>query len=122
MKTLVELCYGVPEQETKENKPMKTIDIIAKEWFDKVNGNSYFSAIIVIDYGTEKAKEYKLPFQYGYGSHYIDMAGEYIRKNILHLPEEKNGYFILWQYCRDNKKILRTTKHENCKKRELQQA
>ena len=29
---------------------MKTLDINAREWFDKVNGNSYFSAQIVVDY------------------------------------------------------------------------
>ena len=98
---------------------MKTIDINAKEWFDKVNGNRYFSAEIVIDYGTKQVKEYKLPFQYGYGSHYIDMAGEYIRKEILHKEPKKKGYFILWQYCKDNNIILRTSKQENCKKREL---
>jgi hypothetical protein len=47
---------------------MKTIDINAKEWFDKVNGNSYFSAVITIDFGMPTQKEYRLPFQYGSGT------------------------------------------------------
>ena len=38
---------------------------ITKEWFDKINGNSYFSVEIE---DIEKDIIYKLPFQYGYGS------------------------------------------------------
>lgn len=36
-----------------------------KEWHDKINGNTYFSACID---DIEKEKNYKIPFQYGYGS------------------------------------------------------
>jgi hypothetical protein len=100
---------------------MKTIDINAKEWFDKVNGNSYFSAVITLDYGTPEAKEYKLPFQYGYGEHYIDMANQFLMsENIIPFKRHENGsHEPLWQYCKDNNIILRTSKQENCKKREL---
>jgi len=100
---------------------MKTIDVNAKEWFDKVNGNSYFSAVITLDYGTAEAKEYKLPFQYGYDEHYIDMANQYlIKENIIKGKRHDNGsYPALWQYCKDNNIILRTSKQENCKKRDL---
>jgi len=38
---------------------------ISKEWFDKINGNSYFSTQIE---DIKKDIIYKLPFQYGYGS------------------------------------------------------
>jgi len=38
---------------------------ISKEWFDKINGNSYVSTQIE---DIEKDIIYKLPFQYGYGS------------------------------------------------------
>jgi len=47
-----------------------TLDINALNWFDKVNGNSYFSAQITINYGTPTANTIKLPFQYGYGDQY----------------------------------------------------
>ena len=30
---------------------VKTIDVQVKEWFDKVNGNSYFAGIITINFG-----------------------------------------------------------------------
>ena len=38
---------------------------VTKEWFDKINGNSYFSVEIE---DIEKDITYKLPFQYGYGN------------------------------------------------------
>lgn len=53
---------------------IKTIDVNAKEWFDKVNGNSYFSAIITLNYGMKSDATIKLRFQYGYGSSYLDMT------------------------------------------------
>ena len=59
---------------------IKTIDINALEWFDKVNGNSYFSAIVTLNYGMKNAKVLKLPFEYGYGDHYIDMSNQLLIK------------------------------------------
>jgi hypothetical protein len=94
---------------------MKTLDINAKEWFDKVNGNSYFSASIVIDYDLPTYKKYFLPFQYGYGDSfqwqsfkYLQETGE-IGENITHL----------WQ-LRDNGVIIRTNKR-NALKRDLKE-
>ena len=48
-----------------------------KQWRDKINGNTYFSAQID---DIEKEKKYNIPFQYGYGS-----QGEYTCKNYLGL-------------------------------------
>ena len=46
--------------------------IISKEWRDKANGNSYFSAQIE---NTANGKLIaKLPFQYGYGDHSLNVA------------------------------------------------
>lgn len=103
---------------------VKTIDIIALEWFDKNGGNSYFSASISINFGTKSQKDYSLPFQYGYGEHYIDMANQYLIENGIIKGEryDNGGYPALWRYCKDNKIILRTTKHENRKKRELKKS
>ena len=67
-----------------------------RRWFDKVNGNSYFSGEVTLNYGTKYVKSYKMPFKYGYGSHYIDMAGELLRKEVLKIEKPKQGYFILW--------------------------
>ena len=35
---------------------LKTIDINAKEWRDKINGNSYFSSDVTLNYGMENEK------------------------------------------------------------------
>jgi len=98
---------------------IKTIDIQAKEWFDRTYGNSYFSANITINYGMKTQKTIFLPFQYGYGSHYQDMAGKELLKLKLVKQDPNSTYFSLWRYCEDNKIILRTSKRENCLKREL---
>ena len=52
----------------------KSIDIQAKEWFDKVNGNSYFAGTITLNFGTETEETFLIPFQYGYGSQYEQEA------------------------------------------------
>lgn len=98
---------------------IKTIDLQAKEWFDKVNGNSYFSANITINYGMETQQNIFLPFQYGYGSHYADVASQKLLKLKLVKQNTKNTFFSLWNYCSENKIILRASKRENCLKREL---
>lgn len=47
---------------------MKTIDIEAREYFDKANGNSYFSARVTIDWTLPTERTIYVPFQYGYGT------------------------------------------------------
>jgi hypothetical protein len=71
------------------NKTEKMIIIRGKEWFDKINGNSYFSAQVeyngVIHY---------IPFQYGYGDAYIYEALNKIGfENIREAKEQ--GFMIV---------------------------
>lgn len=96
---------------------IKTIDVNALEWFDKINGNSYFAGTIIINYGMKTAKTYTMPYQYGYGSQY-----EYEAFEIL----EKEGYFTdmninhLWQ-VKNHGIILRSNLQKNCLKKELKE-
>lgn len=62
---------------------IKTLDINARSWFDKVNGNSYFSGQIVINYGLEDKKCLFMPFQYGYGDQYIWEALNTLKRENL---------------------------------------
>jgi hypothetical protein len=87
---------------------IKTIDIHAKEWRNR-HGNSYFSAVIILDYGTPEETRIDIPAQYGYGDHYKTVAGE-----VLGVPAK-----ILWQWCADRGVILRCHKETGCLKREV---
>ena len=93
---------------------IKTIDINAKQWFDKVNGNSYFSAIVDINYKLSDWIVLKLPFQYGYGEHYKNMCFKEICKE-LDLTTSHN----LWSFCDDHNIILRANIQTGCLKREV---
>ena len=97
---------------------IKTIDINANEWFDKINGNSYFSAVITLNFGMKSEKNIDIPFQYGYGEHYIDVCNQKLIK-LDYIKNNNRSYTHLWQYAEDNNIILRTSKKENCLKREL---
>lgn len=86
---------------------MKTIDIHGKEWRDRLNGNTYHSVKIVIDYGKNTPYEYIVKGEFKYLTSNLQYASE-----LLRIPN-------LWQYCRDNRIILREYSEKNCKKREV---
>ena len=88
---------------------------IAKEWFDKVNGNSYWSARVE---DIEKDITYVFPWQYGYGdqslhevmkalnlSHYEHEKVKYIKiekclkKEIVEHGEANGGYWLEDKGC-----------------------
>ena len=64
----------------------RSLFVEGREWFDKVNGNSYFSARIWVDGGQVAI----LPFQYGYGDQFQYEA----QKKLLDLgwlPQESKN-------------------------------
>ncbi len=99
-------------------KTIKTIDIEAKTWFDKVNGNSYFACLITTNYGTDSEQVFKIPFSYGYGNRFEYEAIKLLKENNI-LPENLGGY--LREYCENNGIILRMSHDKNCLKRELKE-
>jgi hypothetical protein len=93
---------------------VQTIDIQAKEWFDKINGNSYFAGLITVNFGMPTEKRYTMPFQYGYGSQYEQEAREIlINKGLI---PTKDSYEL-----RQSGIIIRSSIQRNCKKRELKE-
>lgn len=99
---------------TQTTNPVKvqTIDINAKEWFDKVNGNSYFAGYVTINYGQPDAIKIDMPFQYGYGDSY-----QYAAMTLL---KEKGYTDARYMHeLREQNIILRYNIQRNCKKREL---
>lgn len=96
---------------------IKTIDVTAYEWFDKVNGNSYFAGTITINFGMKGQQTINMPYQYGYGDHYRDMAFKALQENnIIPMQPDLTPH---WRYYEDNNIIARHTKHTNCKKADL---
>ena len=96
---------------------IKTVDVNAKEWFDKVNGNSYFSYNVTINFGLKTEKSFYMPMQYGYGSHYEDQAFKELQKKGF-IPEQE-GMIAPWRYYQENNIVYRHSKQEGCKKRDL---
>jgi hypothetical protein len=100
---------------TQKETQIKTIDLQAKEWFDKLNGNSYFSAIITLNFGLDNEKTINVPFQYGYGSQHEYVALHQLQcENLAPLK-----YSNLFTFCNDNNIELRRSKKENCTKKEV---
>ena len=96
---------------------IKTIDVTAKEWRDKVNGNSYFAGKVTINYAMPDEKTFVMPFQYGYGEQYLYESGATLRRNGFNTIPETN----LTRYARENGIILRHSIQKNCLKRELKE-
>ena len=71
--------------------PSQNIYAIVRRWFDKANGNSYFSSRVTIPLSTGKRISFVIPFQYGYGSQpESEIIGTLFRLKIL---KEKKAYF-----------------------------
>ena len=81
---------------------MKTKYLVTtKEWRDRTYGNTYFSSQIE---NLEDGMTYKLPFQYGYGTH-----SEFIAKEFLNLK----GF--------NSDLPIKFIKIPNCKQREVKE-
>ena len=98
---------------------IKTIDVNAKEWFDKVNGNSYFSGEIVVNYQMKNEQTFIMPFQYGYGEMYLQIARDVLMKYDC-LPVNEFIAYPLTRCCRENNIPLRHNIKTGCKKKEVE--
>ena len=100
-------------------KQLKTIDIEAKEWRHKIYGNSYFSSDVTLNYGMNNEKVIKLPFQYGYGDHYIHQSLREIQKLFPKSKWYKENLLGKYQIQDQYKIIIRNYIKTNCLKKEL---
>lgn len=100
-----------------QNCKLVSVDVRAFEWFDKVNGNSYFAGKILVNAGMESETELNMPFQYGYSDTYIQEARKVLFDNN-YLPYLMQGYDFA-QYCKKNGIQTTYRKTANCKKSEL---
>ena len=98
---------------------LKTIDINAKEWRDKINGNSYFSSDVILNYGMQNEQTIKLPFQYGYGDQYVYESLREIQKLFPRSKWYKENLLGKYQIQDKYKIIIRNSIKTNCLKKEL---
>lgn len=96
---------------------VKTIDVNAKEWFDKVNGNSYHAGEVIINYGTKSQSILAIPFSYGYGQQYEQSALKVLQENGYIRPADNME--SLYTVCKKIKIVLRSSIVKGCKKRDL---
>jgi len=94
-------------------KTFVDVRVRVKEWYDKANGNYYFSASVWVE-GTLKVR---LPLQYGYGDHGLDEAMRAF-SNLTDSPSMKPGQ-TPWRYCEENKMRLEYNKEDGCLKRDV---
>lgn len=67
--------------------PNATIRAQIRRWFDNVNGNSYFTALVTVPCEDNVERTFLVPYQYGYGSHPEHTVwGDCIRYGILPDP------------------------------------
>jgi hypothetical protein len=93
---------------------IKTIDITANQYHDKINGNTYFNADMIINYNTEGQVTIHLPMQYGNNNQYLFAA-----LNMLNELKFIDFTGPLWLFCQNNNIELRTNLREGYKEREL---
>lgn len=92
-----------------------SIDILAKEWWDRVAGNPYFSAEITVDAGQSTEKTFWLPFSYGFGEQCVHESFKLLKTSGI-LPEFDGRP---WGYCRENGISFNWGMKTGCKRAEL---
>jgi hypothetical protein len=78
--------------------------ITGRRWFDRPNGNTYFSANGYIN-GELVAR---IDYEYGYGDHYIDQMTDELER-LGYMPDREHyqhgGAEPAWRYFRDDRQI-----------------
>ncbi len=94
------------------------ITIIGRRWFDRINGNTYFSAVGLIN-GNEVVS---IPYEYGYGNHYEERIFDELVK-AGYCPDREiytNGSKeVFWRYCQDRGIIKYVTHSDINRKKDL---
>lgn len=88
-------------------KKIQTLDLQVKRWWDKVNGNSYFSARLILDYGIKTEKTFFIPFQYGYGNFPEQKSLELLKEKGYVKPEK----YSMWDFTKSENVIYRFIDH-----------
>lgn len=71
-------------------KQIETLEIIGKRWFQKSFGNTYHTAIVVVN-----GEELKSDITYGYDNHYLTTAAELLKANGYDIPSDNGEVFAM---------------------------
>ncbi len=100
-----------------KTRDIKTIDVITKTWFDKINGNTYFAQRIIVNRYKKNETVIINHFKYGYSSY------DYFAKNrvmeALNLKTDLNKSYNLCGYGSSSKIRFNNEVITKCKKRDL---
>jgi|SRR5690242_1577733 len=96
---------------------VQTIDVNAKEWRDKVNGNSYVSSIVIVNFGMKDEREYRAPFEYGYGDFYLQQSFALLADVGEWEKTSESPTYL----CRERGIICRYNKVTGCSKADVRQ-
>ncbi len=78
-------------------RQVRSVTIIGRKWFDRVNGNTYFTAEILVN----GIHVHSMPYEYGYGSQYEDASMTWLENSGLIPPRKQHangGHEAVWQW------------------------
>ena len=76
-------------------KKIKGLVIIGRKWRDKINGNTYHSAEVII-FTSDDIRSYKSGLTYGYGEQYLETAHQLL-VDLGWLKDDK----MMWESLKD---------------------
>lgn len=100
----------------RKNLSLKTVNIVGKKWFDRVNGNTYNSVAVTVNQGLKNEFSFRLPITYGYGEYYVQRTIEH-----LVLIGAVESYNLFHRMQLDRKINVFSYCEEGCKKSVVKQ-
>lgn len=96
---------GILEDTASSYDHSQNIYAIIRRWWDKLNGNSYFSCRVTVPLDGGKRISFVIPLQYGYGSQpQSEIIETLLRLNVL---KEKKDYFREYNITLDDQGYMR---------------
>lgn len=112
------LCEADNRLKIYQPKQIRKIEFNAKEYRDKTNANSYFSAKIYISYSNNTYKILLIPFDYGYETQYLNKCLSVLNdKNIL--DKKIENLYELREYLEKNEISFVTEIQQNCSEKDV---
>ena len=93
------------------------IEVRGKEWWDKLNGNSYWASVVTLTDSDHKTHVFSIEFQYGYGDFYIQQSVKILKE--LRYIDDCDQPRSQGVYSGGRRVIWTTSMQTGCKKRDV---